>query len=96
MSAVFINGEPADFTEPGPACIACGAVGEPYHWLGDEGPFCDDGDACIERAIHGYERDLGTCPYYQGTGTCGFGCRDEPECQTGEPMEGWPTKRAQP
>lgn len=26
--------------------------------------------------------DLGLCPYYLGTGSCGFGCRDEPECHT--------------
>lgn len=34
--------------------------------------------------------DLSGCPFYRGTGTCNSGCRDEPNCQTGEPMQGWP------
>lgn len=39
--------------------------------------------------------DLGTCPYYAHYrggpfGTCSFGCREEPECVTCEPEEGWP------
>lgn len=51
---------------------------------------------------YGYDPDdgpgLGTCPYfarYHGikedpAATCTFGCRDEPECVTCEPAEGWP------
>lgn len=32
----------------------------------------------------------GDCPYYEGTGLCGYGCDQEPECVTYEPREGWP------
>lgn len=38
--------------------------------------------------------DLSTCPYFTGDGTCGFGCRTEPECVTCIPVEGWPLQRA--
>ena len=44
--------------------------------------------------------DLGLCPYalrgYPGAdplGTCGYGCKDEPECLTCTPSEGWLTQR---
>lgn len=46
--------------------------------------------------------DLGTCPYYarwcnapghDPEATCGFGCRDEPECVTCRPWGGWPSER---
>ncbi len=34
----------------------------------------------------------GQCPYFldQRTGTCSMGCREEPECMTCCPSEGWP------
>lgn len=44
--------------------------------------------------------DLSWCPYFRRGeedcdphGTCGYGCYDEPECQTGIPREGWPRTR---
>lgn len=39
------------------------------------------------------EADLTDCPYYRGTGTCGYGCRDEPSCYTDTPINGWPSER---
>lgn len=45
--------------------------------------------------------DLSTCSYYQRSlggdpnGICSFGCEDEPQCQTCEPQDGWPTARLQ-
>jgi hypothetical protein len=39
------------------------------------------------------EWDLSSCPYFQGTGTCSFGCVTEPSCQTDRPDEGWPSER---
>lgn len=40
-----------------------------------------------------YEQDMSSCPHYQGTGTCSFGCWEEPSCFTDEPMNGWPSVR---
>lgn len=40
--------------------------------------------------------DLSLCPYYCGTGTCGYGCNTEPECQTCHPREGWTLERRYP
>jgi len=37
--------------------------------------------------------DLSDCPHYVGTGTCSYGCQDEPACQTGCPRDGWPTEQ---
>lgn len=52
--------------------------------------------AAIVDDLYGWTNDLGRCRYYQRgrleadpDGTCGFGCYDEPECQTGRPKEGW-------
>jgi hypothetical protein len=36
--------------------------------------------------------DLADCPYYTGTGSCGSGCVDEPECITCRPTGGWPSE----
>jgi len=36
--------------------------------------------------------DLSGCAYYQGKGTCSYGCWEEPRCQTDEPLEGWPSE----
>lgn len=33
--------------------------------------------------------ELGDCPWYLGTGTCSYGCYDEPSCETCEPEGGW-------
>ena len=40
-----------------------------------------------------HPQDLSGCAYYQGKGTCSYGCWEEPRCQTGEPLEGWPSER---
>jgi hypothetical protein len=40
--------------------------------------------------------DLATCAYYLGTGSCSFGCDQEPECKTSRPREGWPSWRERP
>ena len=42
------------------------------------------------------ELNLGECDYYQGLGTCSFGCRDEPECMTCRPDGGWPVVNRHP
>ena len=34
--------------------------------------------------------NLAECDYYQGVGSCSFGCHEEPSCMTDRPMEGWP------
>jgi hypothetical protein len=48
------------------------------------------------------EEDLSSCAWYQRVtetpgadpnGTCSFGCREEPACQTSEPDGGWPSQR---
>jgi hypothetical protein len=48
------------------------------------------------------DEDLGICPYYaryyaikgyDGNAVCSFGCSDEPQCITCEPLEGWPSNR---
>lgn len=36
------------------------------------------------------DKDLSGCAYYRGVGTCSYGCREEPSCQTDEPIDGWP------
>jgi hypothetical protein len=40
--------------------------------------------------------NLAECRYYQGVGSCSFGCRDEPECMTCEPPGGWPVIERHP
>lgn len=40
-------------------------------------------------------RDLSSCPYYRGEGTCTSGCQTEPSCVTDEPLGGWPAVRAE-
>lgn len=55
---------------------------------------------CIEDIDRDLGADLGDCAYYQRCrgvegyedGTCSFGCRDEPECVTCEPSDGWPSQ----
>lgn len=45
--------------------------------------------------------DIGQCPYNlknglrgeHGVNTCCFGCQDEPECETMQPVEGWLSER---
>ena len=47
-------------------------------------------------------RDMSSCPYFQRmsgtpgyeTGSCGWGCYDEPSCITDEPEGGWPERQA--
>lgn len=62
--------------------MPCPSCGEPFHEETTE--YC-------------WYVDLSTCAYFRRGlpgadphGTCSFGCRDEPECQTCRPSEGWP------
>lgn len=50
------------------------------------------------RTAEEWDGDLGDCPYYARNyklpgydpeGICGYGCREEPGCVTGEPIDGW-------
>jgi hypothetical protein len=45
------------------------------------------------RAMAEGVEDLSDCPWFLGTGTCSYGCHDEPSCQTDRPREGWPTEQ---
>lgn len=37
--------------------------------------------------------DLSDCPYYLGgTGSCAYGCQQEPSCITDRPVGGWPSE----
>lgn len=40
------------------------------------------------------EPDLSDCPYYNGKGTCDYGCTTKPSCITDEPLAGWPRRRS--
>lgn len=37
--------------------------------------------------------DMSTCQYFQGKGTCTYGCHEEPSCITDAPIGGWPSRR---
>ena len=57
-------------------------------------PLCPScGDLIHEPTEECWWVDLADCPYFQGTGTCGYGCVDEPSCITDRPREGWPSER---
>jgi hypothetical protein len=51
--------------------------------------------ALLDSLADDEELDLGTCPYFLGTGEriCTFGCWSEPECQTSRPEGGWPSEQ---
>jgi len=51
----------------------------------------NEGYELAEQEIH--LSDLSDCPYYVGTGTCSYGCSDEPACQTSCPSGGWPAEQ---
>jgi len=59
---------------------------------------CGNCDDCDSDQIMFYteddETDLSSCPYFNGTGICSFGCWDEPRCHTCEPANGWPSQRS--
>ncbi|QGH79456.1 hypothetical protein SEA_LIMPID_145 [Streptomyces phage Limpid] len=40
-----------------------------------------------------HPEDLSGCAYFQGKGTCSYGCWEEPRCHTDEPEGGWPSER---
>ncbi len=58
-------------------------MGEQCAWCETDHP--DDTDCPDEDALN-----LAECDYYQGLGTCSFGCYDEPACMTNRPRGGWP------
>ena len=51
------------------------------------------GDIVIEWEDEEDEPDLSSCPWFQRTGTCSFGCQEEPACETCIPSDGWPVQR---
>lgn len=52
-----------------------------------------DSQGCLALNLCREESDLSGCDWFRGVGTCSFGCRDEPSCQTCEPEDGWPGTR---
>jgi hypothetical protein len=73
-----------------PEYLTCVECGEP-----DERCECPPCALCRSRPgdCICHETDLSSCPYYNGTGICSFGCREEPRCRTEEPLNGWPSMR---
>lgn len=59
----------------------------------DEAPERPDILDTAAWALHDLQTDRSQCAYFRGEGTCTFGCTDEPECQTGQPSEGWPSEQ---